>query len=92
VGICFKFETVLRGLKVVLAGSACLLIGLIVSFVFVSQRVLNIMPNLLGFCISVALGLTTIYIAASVLHVIVDSALILRNPGLLAERGLDICV
>jgi len=77
---------------VVLVGSACLFIGLIVSFVFISQRVLIIMPGLLGLCFSVVLGFTIIYIAASVLHVIVDSALILRNPGLLAERGLEICV
>ncbi len=75
----------------VFIGSACVLTSVLGGFIVVSQWILAIAPGLTGVGLAVALGFSIIPVAAYILHVIVDSALALRNPSYFTERGLEIC-
>jgi len=86
-----KLEELRRGLKVVLVTSLCMLVGLVACFALVSQLILILLPDMRGLGVVVAVGLFFVYVALYLLHVIVDSALALRDPRYFAERGLEAC-
>ncbi len=75
----------------VFISSACVLTGLLYGFVAASQWILMVSPGLIGVGLAVALGFSIVPLAAYILHVIVDSALALRNPFYFTERGLEVC-
>ncbi|MEM2009530.1 MAG: hypothetical protein QXV51_01615 [Thermosphaera sp.] len=88
---CFKEGVLRRGLKVVLASSTCILAGLLAGFTLTVEKILTMLPNPLGLGVSVALGFALLPFASFILHVVVDSALILRSPSYFRERGLEVC-
>jgi hypothetical protein len=90
-GSCFKQGVLRRGLRMVFIGSACALIGLLYGFTATSQWILTVSPGLIGVGLAVALGFSIVPLAAYILHVVVDSALALRNPSYFTERGLEVC-